>query len=159
MLDTFNDERRAFEFFVNPLGVQMDLFQNDVTGNEDDSWDALWASAGRLTATATRSRWRSPSRRCVSPARPATQTWGIDAAAHLAARPAPPHRSQRPAARAQLLPLPESKLTGFEGITPGRNFELDPTLTANQTRARADSDRSPTTKTRTSSPASPRAGA
>src|SRR6185503_15315211 len=34
VLDTFNDERRAFEFFVNPLGVQMDLFQNDITGYE-----------------------------------------------------------------------------------------------------------------------------
>src|SRR5262249_42194887 len=49
VLDTFNDERRAFEFFVNPLGVQMDLSQNDVTGNEDDSWDAIWDSAGRIT--------------------------------------------------------------------------------------------------------------
>ena len=29
MLDTFNDERRGFEFFVNPLGVQMDLIQKN----------------------------------------------------------------------------------------------------------------------------------
>src|SRR4030095_14791660 len=49
VLDTFNDERRAFEFFVNPFGVQMDLSQSDVTGNEDDTWDAIWDSAGRLT--------------------------------------------------------------------------------------------------------------
>lgn len=49
VLDTFNDERRAFEFFVNPLGVQMDLFQNDITGNEDDTWDAIWDSAGHVT--------------------------------------------------------------------------------------------------------------
>ncbi|MBI5852390.1 MAG: carbohydrate binding family 9 domain-containing protein, partial [Planctomycetes bacterium] len=53
LLDTFNDQRRGFEFFVNPLGVQMDLAVSDIaTGgeNEDDSWDAIWASAGRITA-------------------------------------------------------------------------------------------------------------
>ncbi len=33
-LDTFNDKRRAFEFFVNPLGAQMDLTNDDVNGDE-----------------------------------------------------------------------------------------------------------------------------
>ncbi|MDR0779809.1 MAG: hypothetical protein LBF16_03815, partial [Pseudomonadales bacterium] len=33
VLDTFNDERRAYEFFVNPLGIQMDLTNDDVAGN------------------------------------------------------------------------------------------------------------------------------
>ena len=49
VLDTFNDERRAFEFFVNPLGVQMDMFIDDVSNNEDPSWDALWWTAGRIS--------------------------------------------------------------------------------------------------------------
>ena len=52
-LDTFNDERRGFQLFVNPLGVQMDGSRNDV-GNggdqsEDPTWDAIWLSAGRIT--------------------------------------------------------------------------------------------------------------
>ena len=42
------DARYGYEFFVNPLGVQMDLTQDDVVGNEDDSWDAIWDSAGRI---------------------------------------------------------------------------------------------------------------
>ena len=49
VVDTFNDERRAFEFFVNPLGIQMDLIRDDVSGREDSSWDTIWDSAGRLT--------------------------------------------------------------------------------------------------------------
>ena len=49
ILDTYNDQRRAFEFFVNPLGVQMDLTNDDVNGIEDKSWDAIWDSAGRIT--------------------------------------------------------------------------------------------------------------
>ena len=50
MLDTFDDNRRNYEFFVNPLGVQMDLIREESSGNEDASWDGLWSSAGRMTA-------------------------------------------------------------------------------------------------------------
>ena len=46
MLDTFGDRRRAWEFFVNPLGIQMDGSRNG--NNEDMSWDALWDSAARI---------------------------------------------------------------------------------------------------------------
>ena len=41
VLDTFNDERRAFEFFANPYGVQADAIQDDINGEEDDSWNAI----------------------------------------------------------------------------------------------------------------------
>ena len=51
MLDTFNDERRAFEFRINPLGVQADAVFSELDGFEDFSWDAIWESAGRITDT------------------------------------------------------------------------------------------------------------
>nr|MDQ3040433.1 carbohydrate binding family 9 domain-containing protein [Pseudomonadota bacterium] len=41
-MDTFNDQRRGYEFIVNPLGVQADLINDATTGNEDASWDGLW---------------------------------------------------------------------------------------------------------------------
>jgi len=46
VLDTFNDERRAYEFFVNPFGVQADSIFDDVNQRGDDSWNAIWDSAG-----------------------------------------------------------------------------------------------------------------
>ena len=48
MLDTFDDHRRNYEFFVNPLGVQMDLIQDDVNRNESSSWNAIWDSEGQI---------------------------------------------------------------------------------------------------------------
>jgi hypothetical protein len=56
IFDTFNDERRAYEFWVNPLGVQTEGIFNQTGGGEgggrnfDESWDAIWHSAdpGRL---------------------------------------------------------------------------------------------------------------
>ena len=48
ILDPFNDERRGFQFRVNPLGVQMDAVNNDIDRTEDFSWDTIWSSAGRI---------------------------------------------------------------------------------------------------------------
>lgn len=47
MLDTFNNDQQAYEFFINPLGVQMDGFRTG--NNEDMNFDALWYSEGTLT--------------------------------------------------------------------------------------------------------------
>ena len=50
MIDTFNDERRAFQFRVNPLGVQADAVFSEQDGVEDFSWDMIWNAVGRITA-------------------------------------------------------------------------------------------------------------
>ena len=138
VLDTFNDERRAFEFFVNPLGVQMDLFQSDVTGTEDQSWDAIWDSAGRLTSTGYEVEMAIPFTSLRFPRNSGPQTWGIDA---LRIYP----RDQRYRIGLNALPrgstcylCNESKLVGFQGIKPGLNMELDPTLTAQRLEVRND---------------------
>ncbi|WP_299072366.1 DUF5916 domain-containing protein [uncultured Paraglaciecola sp.] len=49
-LDTFNDSRLAYQFFVNPFGIQADSIQNEMTGSESDSWDDIWQSAGKIVA-------------------------------------------------------------------------------------------------------------
>lgn len=49
-LDTFNDSRLAYQFFVNPFGIQADSIENEMTGRESDSWDAIWQSAGQITS-------------------------------------------------------------------------------------------------------------
>ncbi|MEM7283492.1 MAG: carbohydrate binding family 9 domain-containing protein, partial [Pseudomonadota bacterium] len=78
VLDTFNDERRAFEFFVNPLGAQMDLIQDDVNDNEDESWDAIWESAGEITDFGYVVEVAIPFTQLRFPKTEDKQTWGID---------------------------------------------------------------------------------
>jgi hypothetical protein len=156
VVDTFNDERRAFEFFVNPLGVQMDLTNNDVGGDEDDSWDAIWDSAGRIHADRWEVELAIPFSALRFRASEGDQTWGLDLV-----RIYP--RSQRH--RIGLNPLSKNrncyicqfaKLTGFRGIRPGRDIELDPTVTAHRTDVRASSD--PAIGTPGTSPGSLRQG-
>jgi hypothetical protein len=142
VLDTFNDERRAFEFFVNPFGVQMDLSQSDVTGNEDESWDAIWNSAGQLTKEGYEVEMEIPFSSLRFPPGGTSQIWGIDA---IRIYP----RDQRYRIGLNVLPrggncylCNESKLEGFVGIKPGRNIEFDPTFTAQRLDERDDPDQS-----------------
>jgi hypothetical protein len=46
-VDPFGAQVNGFEFFVNPLGIQADLTV-DVTGDEDDSFDAVWESSAKI---------------------------------------------------------------------------------------------------------------
>jgi hypothetical protein len=136
VLDTFNDQRRAFEFFVNPLGVQMDLTQNEMTGNEDESWDAIWDTAGRITPQGYEVELRIPLSSLRFPSTTGDMTWGIDAVRNYP-------RDQRyriglqPIARGNNCYLCQSSsLVGIGGIQPARSIELDPTVTASHTEVR-----------------------
>ena len=55
MFDTFHDRRRAYEFQTTPLGVQWDAIyteasRQEIGGNWDVSWDAVWDSRGKVTS-------------------------------------------------------------------------------------------------------------
>jgi len=48
-LDTNNNRRLNYEFFVNPYGVQNDATFNEITGQANSSWDGLWYAFGKKT--------------------------------------------------------------------------------------------------------------
>ncbi len=128
-IDTFNDERRAFQFRVNPRGVQVDGTFSEANGAEDFSWDAIWNSAGRITAGGWEAEMAIPLRQLRFPRTAGPQTWGFDILRNYPRNVR--HRiSSRYTDRAKDCVLcQENKVTGFQGMAPGRNLELDPTLT------------------------------
>jgi len=138
VLDTFNDERRGFEFFVNPLGVQMDLSINDVGGGEDSTWDAIWNSAGRITPSGYTVEISIPFTSLRFRRSAGEQTWGIDFLRVYPRGQRFIHRSQPQDRNRNCYLCQVSKLSGFSGITPGRNLEIDPTVTSQRTEERAD---------------------
>jgi hypothetical protein len=136
ILDTFNDQRRAFEFFITPLGVQSDLTQNEMTGNEDSSWDAIWDSAGRITAQGYEVEIRIPLSSLRFPDTNGEMTWGIDAV-----RMYPRTQGYRLALNAMsrgnnCYLCQAASLTGISGVRPARSIELQPTVTSSQTGVR-----------------------
>lgn len=132
ILDPFNDERRGFQFFVNPLGIQMDAFIDGVSGEEDMSWDAIWHSAGAITETGFVVEMAIPFSSLRFPDGGGTQTWGIDAVRWQPRADARRFASQERDRNISCHLCQVSKITGLEGITPGRNLEINPTVTANR---------------------------
>ena len=132
VIDTYGDERRAFEFFVNPLGVQMDLTNDDVNKNEDDSWDAIWDSAGRIGADGYVVEMEIPLSQLRFPHVDGKQTWGIDLLRFY-----PRDHRYRISNNTQDRNLncylcQFQKIRGLEDAEPGRDLEIVPTLTALQ---------------------------
>ena len=78
VIDTFNDERRAFEFFANPLGVQMDAIQDDVNRFENTAWNAIWDSAGKITGNGYVVEIAIPFTQIRFPRSNGELVWGID---------------------------------------------------------------------------------
>jgi hypothetical protein len=150
LLDTFNDERRAYEFFSNPLGVQMDMFMDDVSGNEDNAWNAIWESKGRITETGYEVEFAIPftQLRFQTTAGAQPQTWGIDLMRSYP-RVNRHHITLFPRIRGENSYLgQEEKVSGFAGIRAGQNLEIVPTVTTVRSDARADFPRGQMRNTR-----------
>jgi hypothetical protein len=133
VLDTFNDQRRAFEFFVNPLGVQMDLINDGVNGSESSSWDAIWDSAGRVNERGFAAEIAIPFSQLRFPRTEGDQTWGIDV---LRFRPRGQRArisNNRQDRNVNCYLCQFGKFTGFANAEPGKALEVVPTLTAMRT--------------------------
>ena len=135
MIDSFNDERRAFQFRVNPMGVQADANFSESEGYEDFSWDAIWNAAAKITDWGWAAEVAIPLSQLRFHASEGPRTWGFSAERSWP-RDARHRMTSHPRSRSVNCILCQfNKLTGFEGITPGRNIEIDPTFTAGRTDA------------------------
>jgi hypothetical protein len=146
ILDTFNDQNRAFIFFCNPFGVQMDELLSDGGSNEDNSWDAIWYSAGHINDKGYEVEMAIPFRELQFQRSKMAQTWGFGLIrnwprSQLHQITNFPHNRNNSCFLCQF-----PKLEGIEGVSPGRNIELDPTFTAHKTDARENFPESPMEK-------------
>jgi len=138
ILDTFNDENRAFAFFSNPLGVQADEIYSNGGSYEDDSWDAIWDSAGKITDFGYVVEIAIPFSSLQFQSSHVEQIWGFA-----------PLRIYSRSKRHQISSFKHNrdndclicqflKLKGFKSISSGKNIELDPTITGFRTDERED---------------------
>ncbi len=138
LLDTFNDERRCFEFRINSLGVQADGIYSEVEDYEDFSWDAIWKSAGKITDWGYAVEISIPFNQLRFPRSKKEQTWGIS---FERSRPRNVRRKfgSHPRDRNRSCGICQfNKVAGLRVMASGRHFELDPTLTVTRTDNRED---------------------
>lgn len=129
-LDTFNDERRNYYFGCNPLGAQRDGIE---TQTVNSSWDAIWASSGSITDAGYTIEIAIPFSSLQFQRSNGAQIWGLDISRWY-------QRSYR--RRLGLVMIDRNnnsyqsqfvKIIGFEGIKPGKNIEVIPTVTGTRT--------------------------
>lgn len=129
IIDTFNDERTGFEFFVNALGAQGDLTRDDARFNEDSSWDAVWESLGQVTDEGYVVEMAIPYRALRFPSGLSKQTWGINFL-RIYPRDSRTSFSDRANDRnLDCLLCQSHKVTGMPNIEAGNNLDITPTLT------------------------------
>ena len=134
VLDTFNDQRRAYVFSVNPLGVQQDGIWNEGGGGRhrfgppiDDNPDFLWESAGRVTDWGYAVEVRIPLKSLRFPDLD-EQSWGLQVIRKISRNGF--EESWAPISNNIANRLTQSgKLTGLQGLDAGLFMEINPVVT------------------------------
>lgn len=150
MLDTFNDQRQAYIFYVNPLGLQTDGFW--IEGLErgrgrgrggggsrvsiDFNPDFIWESGGRVDRQGWTAELRIPYVSLRFRSVP-MQDWGINIAREVKRRGF--KQSWAPLTQNVSSTLAQSgRLVGLHGLHPRRLVEVNPVVTGTRDGTRTD---------------------
>ena len=136
MLDTYGEGQWAYEFFVNPYGIQKDLMWTNVQG-EDEGFDLVWYSAADIHDGGYTVELAIPFAGMRFPSGQ-EQIWRVDFGRN---HPRESYRQYSWAPRdrnEQCLPCQWGTVSGIRGIKPGRGIELLPSFIAYQTGGRSD---------------------
>jgi hypothetical protein len=122
LLDPFRDRRTGVKFRVNPLGVQADSSYSEANG-DDWSYDTVWDSEGRRTSGGWMALIAIPFRslRFHSNA----SDWGIIFGRSIPRNSETDHWPRISPNIAGALSQ-EGTLSGIEGVSGSRNFQLNP---------------------------------
>ena len=122
-LDTFHDQRRAYTFFTNPLGIQWDGLITEGQGY-DGSFDTLWHSKGKVTDRGYVVWMAIPFKSLRFPSTQ-HQTWGI-MLGRVILRMNETAYWPRFSSRIEGRLNQAATLRGLGNVSPGRNIQLIP---------------------------------
>ncbi|UCC39279.1 MAG: carbohydrate binding family 9 domain-containing protein [Candidatus Aminicenantes bacterium] len=126
IFDTFNDNRRSFDFLVTAQGVQLD--QIEAQSGEDPGWDTIWDCSSKITEWGYTVEIAIPFSSLRFQRREGPQIWGFDAVRRYPREHAY-HIGLFSRDRSNNCYMCQAvKIKGFEGASPGRNIEINPTV-------------------------------
>ncbi len=134
--DSYNNNRTAFLFFVNPRGVQIDALLYEDT-RQDNDWDAVWSAAADIDSLGWTAEMRIPFSQLgfnLPDKQKGKLIWGVTFSRNIA-------RYSQQVAWTQLNPQEGSfvsdfgTLTGLEGLNPPTHLEIRPYIVGSLTRA------------------------
>jgi hypothetical protein len=138
LIDTYGDAAWAYEFNLNPYGIQGDLLWSRNYG-EDSGYDLIWESAGKITDSGYQVEMAIPFTSLRFPNKP-QQVWKMDF-----------WRNHPRDVRGQYSwaaydrdescwPCQWGTVTGIEDVRPGKGIEIMPTFVGYQSGALLDAD-------------------
>lgn len=127
-LDTFDDDRNAFVFYINPAGAKGELQSVDEGREMNTSWEDMWDAETKITTEGWFAEVRIPFKSLRFP-RSEVQRWGINFQRKIRRRNEQSFWS--PIARRYdgLYVSFAGNLKGIEKVHPGHNFRLKPFVT------------------------------
>ena len=131
MIDTFGEAQWAYEFFVNPYGVQKDIMWTNIQG-EDRGFDMVWHSAAKINEDGYVVEMALPFAAMRFPNQD-IQQWRID---FWRVHPRDSFFQYSWAAddrNEQCFPCKWGTVEGIEGVRPGKGLEILPSVIAYQT--------------------------
>ncbi|UCE24862.1 MAG: carbohydrate binding family 9 domain-containing protein [Candidatus Zixiibacteriota bacterium] len=135
-VDTYGDASWAYEFFVNPYGVQRDQLWTSVAG-EDHGFDLIWQSAAQVTDSGYQVEIAVPFASMRFPNKD-TQSWKVD---FRRDRPRESFKQYSWAAydrNEQCWVCQWGTIDGISNVRPGKGLEILSAVVGNQTGALAD---------------------
>jgi len=130
LVDTYGEATWAYEFFVNPYGVQKDNLWTSVQG-EDSGFDMVWKSAAQITDNGYHVEIAIPFSSMRFPNKD-VQSWKMD---FWRNRPRESYNQYSWAAYdrdEQCWPCQWGTVEGIKNVVPGKGMEILPTFVANQ---------------------------
>src|SRR5262245_49019950 len=125
VLDTFHDQRNAYQFTINPAGAKWDAQMANEGREVNQSWDGVWYVKSRIQDDGWIAEIAIPFKTLKFP-REQVQTWGINFQRTI----------RRRNEDALWAPVPRiyniqrvslaGALEGLEGIEPGANIKIKP---------------------------------
>ncbi len=125
VFDTFDDDRNCFLFGTNPAGARFDMQIGSDGTASNTAWNGIWYVVTQIDSEGWHAEMAIPFT-TLRFQKSEIQTWGVNFE----------RRVRRKAEDSYWSPLPASyrlgrislagKLTGLEGIRPGRNLQIKP---------------------------------
>jgi len=138
LLDTYGNASWAYEFFVNPYGVQKDQLWSSIHG-EDSGFDLIWESAAAITESGYQVEMAIPFASMRFPNKD-VQTWRVD---FYRNHPRETFKQYSWAAYnqdEQCWPCQWGTVNGIKSVKPGKGMEIMPTLIGSQAGGLPDYD-------------------
>jgi hypothetical protein len=132
-IGSYNDNRTAFGFSVNPRGVKRDVLHFNDT-SQDASWDAVWEVATAVDALGWTAEFRIPLSQLRFTTSGEEQIWGINFGREIARLEERSHWAAIQPNSSRFVSF-SGELRGLRGLRPPRQIELLPYTVSRYTRA------------------------